>query len=89
MDASQSAESAPIATLRSENSSSFSKQKNRTTLVTAQKPPKATPESIIAEQYDELNRYIDLLKPKIQKVVEFNEAEVLVAYRNHFDKIKY
>lgn len=43
---------------------------------------------MIAENFDMLNKYIDSLDPKIKKIIEHNEAEVLIAYRNHFGRVR-
>jgi hypothetical protein len=42
----------------------------------------------IRQKHGELNRYIDQLDEKVQKIVENNEVELLVAYKNHFARVK-
>lgn len=83
-----SAESAPNIDLRNSQSSILSFQELNCTCLPSKKPQKKTPQALIAQQYRQLDRYIELIEPKIQKIVEYNEAEVLLAYRNHFSKIK-
>ena len=52
------------------------------------KPKEVSSEVLIAEHYAQLHQYIDALKPKMQRMVEYNEAEVLLAYRNMFNTIR-
>jgi len=63
-------------------------KKNMTAIFITEKKESLTTEEIIAENFDILNKYIDSLDPKIRKIVEHNEAEVLLAYRNHFGRIR-
>lgn len=36
----------------------------------------------------ELNQYIDEIDVKVAKLIENNEAEFLIAYRNHVKKVR-
>jgi hypothetical protein len=42
----------------------------------------------IRQKHGELNRYIDTLDEKVQRIVDNNEAELLIAYKNHFARVK-
>jgi chromosome segregation ATPase len=44
--------------------------------------------SEVEAAHDELNTYIDVLDDKVSKFIERNEAEFLVAYRNHIKKVR-
>lgn len=44
-------------------------------------------EQIIQNNF-ELNMYLDHLGEKVKGVIQHNEAEVLIAYKNHYAKVK-
>ena len=83
---SYSIQSAPGATTRSRGTFNLSTKGNYPDSMT-EKVLKTT-EDIIAQRFEELNDYINNLDPKIKRIVEHNEAEILIAYRNHFGKIQ-